>query len=117
LPFLERHPPVATKLLIALCAKLRRTTEQVEDLALLDLPARLAKRLLSLARAHGRETEQGLLIETKLSQGELAKSLATSRETVNKQLARWQRDGVLRVADGTITLLDREALREILEQE
>ena len=117
LPFLDRHPPVATKLLIALCQKLRRTTEQVEDLALLDLPARLAKRLLSLARAHGRQTAQGLLIETKLSQGELAKSLATSRESVNKQLARWQRDGILRVVDGAITLVDREALRQVLEQD
>ncbi len=117
LPFLERHPPVATKLLIALCAKLRRTTEQVEDLALLDLPARLAKKLLALARTHGRETKQGLLIETTLSQGDLAKSLATSRESVNKQLARWQREGILRVSDGAISLLDRDALREILEQD
>ncbi len=108
---------MATKLLIALCAKLRRTTEQVEDLALLDLPARLAKRLLSLARAHGRQTEQGLLIGTRLSQGELAKSLATSRESVNKQLARWQRDGILRVIDGTITLIDRGALQAVLEQD
>jgi CRP/FNR family cyclic AMP-dependent transcriptional regulator len=117
LPFLERHPPVATKLLIALCAKLRRTTEQVEDLALLDLPARLAKKLLSLARTHGRQTERGLLIDTKLSQGELAKSLGTSRESVNKQLARWQRDGFLRVVDGAITVVDREGLRQVLEQD
>lgn len=117
LPFLERHPPVATKLLIALCAKLRRTTEQVEDLALLDLPARLAKKLLSLARTHGRQTGRELLIEPKLSQGELAKSLGTSRESVNKQLARWQRDGILRVVEGAITLLDREALRQVLERD
>jgi len=117
LPFLERHPPVATKLLIALCAKLRRTTEQVEDLALLDLPARLAKKLLSLARTHGRQTERGLAVETTLSQGDLAKSLATSRESVNKQLARWQRDGIIRVVEGAITLLDREALRQVLEQD
>jgi len=81
------------------------------------LPARLAKKLLSLARAHGRQTTQGLLIETKLSQGELAKALATSRESVNKQLARWQREGILRVADGAITLIDREALRQILERD
>jgi CRP/FNR family transcriptional regulator, cyclic AMP receptor protein len=117
LPFLERHPPVATKLLVALCAKLRRTTEQVEDLALLDLPARLAKKLLSLAGAQGRATSQGLRIDTKLSQGDLAKQLATSRETVNKQLARWQREGVLRLDDGAITVLDSEALQRVLDQD
>ena len=117
LPFLERHPPVATKLLVALCAKLRRTTEQVEDLALLDLPARLAKKLLSLAGGQGRSTTQGLRIDTKLSQGELAKQLATSRETVNKQLARWQREGVLRLDEGAITVLDSEALQRILGQD
>lgn len=117
LPFIERHPAVATKLLIALCAKLRRTTEQVEDLALLDLPARLAKKLLSLARTNGRQTERGLLLEKTLSQGELAKALGTSRESVNKQLARWQRDGFIRVVDGTITLVNREGLRQVLEQD
>ena len=117
LPFLERHPPVATKLLIALCAKLRRTTEQVEDLALLDLPARLAKKLLSLAEAYGRKTPQGRLIEAKLSQGELAKLLATSRESVNKQLARWQREGIVRITEGAIILVDEDALRHIRDQD
>ena len=42
---------------------------------------------------------------------------ATSRESVNKQLARWQRDGILRVVEGAITLVDREALRLILERD
>jgi len=72
---------------------------------------------LSLARTHGRQTERGLLLETKQSQGELAKALGTSRESVNKQLARWQRDGIIQLADGLITLLDREALRQVLESD
>ncbi len=70
-----------------------------------------------LADAHGRKTAQGLLIEAKLSQGELAKLLATSRESVNKQLACWQRDGIVRMTDGAITPFDGEALQQILEQD
>ena len=115
LPFLERHPQLAGRLLVALCERLRRTTEQVEDLALLDLPARLAKKLLSLGKAQGRQTAGGIRIETGLSQGELGNMMGASRESINKQLSRWQRDGVIQLAQGAITVLDPEALERIID--
>lgn len=48
LPFLRENPDIATRLLGVLCERLRRTTEQVEDVLFLDLPARLAKTFCSL---------------------------------------------------------------------
>ena len=77
LPFLEQHPLVATRLLVALCARLRRTTEQVEDLALLNLPERLAKKLLSLATTQSERTPEGIRIAARLTQGELGNMLAS----------------------------------------
>src|SRR5262249_19573634 len=87
LPFLERHPAVANKLLVALCQRLRRTTQQVEDLALLDLSARLAKRLIGLAETKGQKTDGGIKIATPLTQGALADMVGTSRESINRQLS------------------------------
>jgi len=116
LPFLEQHPQVATRLLVALCARLRRTTEQVEDLALLNLPERLAKKLLSLAHDQGERTREGIRIAARLTQGELGNMLGTSRESINKQLARWQRDGILDFGQGgVVTIHDMDALTAVID--
>src|SRR6202011_1389547 len=47
---LEHRPEVCIELMIVLCERLRRTNEQVEDFAFLDLEARIAKVLVRLAQ-------------------------------------------------------------------
>src|SRR5260370_10265029 len=59
-PFLKSNPEVALRLLAVLCERLRRTTEQVEDMLFRDLPSRLAKKLLSLAATSGERADGGL---------------------------------------------------------
>src|SRR5262249_26233853 len=44
--FLKDNPDVPLKFIEILCARLRRTSEQVQDVTFLDLPTRLAKTLL-----------------------------------------------------------------------
>ncbi|GGF13027.1 catabolite gene activator protein [Aliidongia dinghuensis] len=112
LPFLNAHPQVAIRLLRVVCQRLRRTTEQVEDLLFLNLPSRLAKKLLVLAGAtEDRPRERTPIIRQ--SQREIGNLVGLSRESINKQLSRWQKDGVLTLRDGMILLDDLEALREI----
>ena len=53
MPFLERHPEVAARLIAVLCERVRWISESYEDALFLELPARLAKRLLVLAQSHG----------------------------------------------------------------
>src|SRR4051794_33190605 len=48
LPLLRSQQELAIKMIDVLCARLRRTSEQVEDMMFLDLPGRLAKALLRL---------------------------------------------------------------------
>ncbi len=106
-PFVRANPEVALRLLSVLCERLRRTTEQVEDMIFLDAPQRLAKKLLQLA-ASGKTT-------ITLSQRELGSMIGLSRESINKQLAHWQQDGVIRLDAGAIVLVDLESLREVAE--
>src|SRR4029453_3335631 len=47
-PFLSNHPDVTIKFIEILCSRLRRTSEQVQDVTFLNLPTRLAKALLQL---------------------------------------------------------------------
>ena len=110
IPFLEKHPQVAIKLLGALSARLRMTDELIEDTLFLNLTSRLAKKLLALARVNGQQTPQGVRINLKLSQQELGNLVGTTRESVNKQLRAWQEEGLISMDRGYITILDSKEL-------
>jgi len=115
LPFLNTHPQVAIRLLRVVCQRLRRTTEQVEDLLFLNLPSRLAKKLLSLSGANeDRVRDRAPIIRQ--SQREIGNLVGLSRESINKQLSRWQKESLLTLRDGMIVLNDLDSLREIAEE-
>ncbi len=111
--FIERHPGIALRIIGMLCAKLRRTTEMVEDHVLLQMEARIARALLRLAAEYGRPCADGVRIELRLSQRELGGIVGLARENVNRQLAAWRGRGLLSIERGTITLRDLERLRGI----
>jgi CRP-like cAMP-binding protein len=114
LPFLRDHPDVAIRLLRVICERLRRTTEQVEDLLFLNLPSRLAKKLVELARA---SRDEHHLAEPTIrhSQREIGTMIGLSRESINKQLSLWQRDHVIAIRDGVIVVHDVDLLRRVAE--
>lgn len=75
--FAARHPEIYKNLIKALLEKLRRATQQIEELAFLDVYGRLARFLIENLNAQG-------VIEEKLTQQELADMVGSSRETVNR---------------------------------
>ena len=93
LPFLAQNQDLTLRLLAVLCDKLRRTSMALEEIALFDLPVRLARVLLKLAEDYGRPSAAGTRIDLKLSQRDLSNLVASSRESVNKQLRAWRENG------------------------
>jgi len=110
LPFLERNPQVALKLLAALSKRLRSTNDMVGNLSFLHLPARLARIHLNLGQQYGKLTAEGIAIGLKLSQEELGNLVGVSRESVNRQIRVWVESGVLDYTHGTIILKDSDVL-------
>lgn len=104
LPFLESNPKVAIHLLSVISDRLRATDELLEDTLFRNLPARLSKKLLSLANDYGVDEENGVRINLKLSQQEIGQLVGTSRESVNKQIRMWERTGLISVEQRYITL-------------
>jgi len=107
-PMLRDHPELALRLLELLCARLRRTSEQVEDVMFLDLEARLAKALLRLADEQGRVGMPAATV--RITQRELGQIIGMSRESTNKALREWQRRAWVRLVKGGVELRDRKAL-------
>ena len=115
IPFLRRNEDLYLRMLVVLCDRLRRTSLALEGLALLELPARLARLLLKLADDHGKPGPGGIRIEQKLSQGTLGQQVGSARETVNKQLKAWERDGIiLREPTGHYIVRRPEELRDLV---
>lgn len=111
----EHEPKLAIHLLKLLCARLRWTSELVEDSAFLSPPARLAKRLLVLTTLHGRPaTDYGR--ELGISQAELARFLGYSRQIVNHYLREWQHAGWVELHRGRITIRDADAMRDFVQR-
>ena len=111
LPFIERNPRFALQLLQILCARMRKSTNVCESLALLDVPVRLARLLLQLAAEHGSSADGSRRIGVRLSQQELGNLIAATRESVNKHLRAWEAEGLITVAQGYITLHDLNGLQ------
>ncbi len=115
LPFLLRNETLMERLLVVLCDRLRRTSMVLEEIALFDLPSRLARLLMKLSQDYGRPAVGGgTRIDLKLSQRDLATLVASSRETVNKQLRGWREAGVVDQAAGYLVVRNAAALERMV---
>ena len=115
LPFLQSRPELCVRLLGILCERLRRTSEQVEEILFLELPERFARALMRLAQSHGERTPSGIRITLPLSQREFGEMVGISRESINKQLSAWQRDGWIALDKGQIVLRNVPALKRLAD--
>lgn len=97
-------PQTAIRLMSELCRRLRRADEVIADLALCAVEVRLARTLVMLARDDGVESPEGLVLRTRPTQAELASMVGTCRETVSRQVAAWQRRGLVSVRGSRIVL-------------
>ena len=113
LPFLRHKEDLCLRLLAVLCSRLRRTSTALEEIALFDLPVRLARVLLKLAEDYGRPGSTGTRIDLKLSQRDLSNLVAASRESVNKLLRTWRENGTVELEDGFIVLRRPVGLRAL----
>jgi CRP/FNR family transcriptional regulator, cyclic AMP receptor protein len=116
-PFLHEHPELGVSMLPVLCGRIRMNVEFIEDAVFLHLPARLAKRLLSLAEVHGKPEARGIRIGFRLSQQDLAHMIGATRERVNKELSLWREKGLIAIEDGMIVLCRPDLLKAVLEEE
>jgi len=92
-----------------LCDRLRHTSEQVEDVLFLELPARLAKTLLWLAK-NAKSSAQG---KVTITQREIGQIIGMSRESTNKQLRLWEQRKWVRLERGGVVVLAPNALAEV----
>ena len=114
LSFFQRNPSAWPKLVEVLCQRLRRTDQVFAEVALLQLPVRLAKMMLRLLESpDSSAAAKGGKIG--FSQRELANMVGGTRESVNRCLRTWQRRGIVQVSEGSIVVMNQDALEDLAE--
>jgi len=99
-----KNPKIAIQVLEILSRRLRKTDDKVEDLVVLDVYGRVAKKLLDLAHEHGVQVEDGIRIDIRLTQQDLASMVGASRESVNKVLGYFTDKGYISSDKHKITI-------------
>jgi CRP-like cAMP-binding protein len=117
LGLMAAEPRLTQHLLEMVCDRIRKTSEMLEDSAFLDLPARLAKRLLSLAKYYGDSSQETALTGIQISQAELGQLMGTSRESINKHLQYWRGRGWITLGRGRVTIEAPGALENLVERD
>jgi CRP-like cAMP-binding protein len=107
---MARHPAVLDAMLRALGRLVRRLTETNGDLVFLDLGGRLAKLLLRLAQGRAPDGD-GVVLDTHLTQSELAAMIGATRPAVNRVLRLFAERGLITVDGQVIVLKDLPGLR------
>jgi CRP/FNR family transcriptional regulator, cyclic AMP receptor protein len=112
LPFVKSQPALSMKFIELLCARVRRTSEQVEQIILQNLPGRLASALIGLTEKRKLEPASHTI---SITQQEISEMVGMTRESINKQLRAWANRNWVRLEHGAIVVLDVASLREIAE--
>ena len=105
------YPQLALNFMKVLSSRLRSSTQQMDSLASLGIPQRLARKLLQLAQDYGKAEVAGVNITMRLTQTDLASLIGATRESTNKTLREFRQNGWLHMDQGQITILDAEALK------
>lgn len=92
---LANDPSVMPVMMRVLGGMLVNAVNLIEDLALREVPARLARFLLGLANRRGLVCNDGLLIPLDLGLEDIASLLGTTRQTVSLLINQWEREGIL----------------------
>jgi CRP/FNR family transcriptional regulator, cyclic AMP receptor protein len=108
---MRQSPQLALNFLNELSVRVRYNTRQMNSLTSMDVPQRLARKLMELAQSYGLAEPGGVRINMPLTQSDLASLIGATRESINKSLRDFRQRHLIHVHHGQIIILDPEALR------
>ena len=111
---LRSDPDIALKMLGALAERVRRLNDRLLAQSFQTVPGRVASALLlqTMARQEEGAGQHEVLVEA--TQAEIAQLAGTSRESASRFLASLEREGVVALGRGKVTVHDPERLRNFI---
>lgn len=111
LDLLRDHPQLAINMIAGLSRFLRNFALQIEDLTFRDVPARLARFLLSNCDTKNNKR----LVKLSISKAQLASNLGTTSETLSRTLRKLADEEMIAVQGRSIDLIDPDRLHDLVD--
>ncbi|MDG4788155.1 Crp/Fnr family transcriptional regulator [Micromonospora sp. WMMD1102] len=112
-PFLRSHPEAALEVAAMVADRLRWSNQRRVEFTSYPARVRVARIIAELARSHGRQAPDGVVIDIHLTQSELATACGASDTTIEKTLRQLRGEGVVETDYRRITIRDLARLWEI----
>ena len=112
----DEDPSLRRALFAGLVGELRRLTYHVGELHFLNLPGRLARRIVRMAREADADAHGEIHLSWPFSQSELAAMIGGTRQTVNRLLADFAAEGLIRIEKEWLVVPDLERLERAADR-
>jgi CRP/FNR family cyclic AMP-dependent transcriptional regulator len=112
-----RFPEVAMQLIGRFCQGTRTDYEAIELHAMNSVRCRIAKAILWIAKGQADAEGREFVVESRISQEDLADTVCAARQSVNRELRRMMKEGILKQRYRTLVILDRERLTKVAEED
>lgn len=100
-----------------LCGRVRNASNMFETRSAALATTRISRCLLKLVSLWGKPSESGLEIDQRITQGDLGDLSGLARENVNRHLKQMMNDEVVAYQQGRFTILDKERLEALADQD
>lgn len=107
---LQTDPAISFRFLRVIGERRKEMETKIEHLVFRDVHSKLASLLLELGREYGKETEDGLQIDQKITHQEMANLIGSTRETISLTLSAFKRKELVQLFGRTVVLTDLEGL-------
>ncbi len=109
-------PQVGLKVISVLSERLSLAEDLMEDIALKEVPARLASFILRLIESEGVVTSEGYKVPTRYTHRQVAAMIGSKRETVTKAFTLLQQAGAVELKWRRIHVRDIETLHRVASE-
>jgi CRP-like cAMP-binding protein len=109
----EQVPELVLWMNRSLAASLLRMQNRVESMVFKSAHGNIAEVLVDLARIHGRQTPEGVLIDCPITHQEIASQIGSARETVSYAFMEFRAQGLIATRVRHTFVLDMARLQQI----
>jgi CRP/FNR family transcriptional regulator len=106
----DRFPNLMYCIALQLGDRMKSSYDSLKNIALERVEARIAALLLKLSNKVGVDTDEGVLIDMRLTKQDVADMVGTTVETSIRTFSKFKKQGLLTDSDGKIIIKDREGL-------
>jgi len=109
----EQYPGLLLKLTSKIAERVRESHEMLKGIAFEKVEARIARVLLRLAEKAGKPTDEGIMIDIRLTKQDLAEMTGTTVETAIRTMSKLKKDGLIIESHRRVIIPDPKALEQI----